>query len=374
MRTNNAVRTGDNYFPQIDFIKALGIVSVILLHTLASLQTHKVILAQFHIRQAVPVFFIIMGITSTISFLKTRKTTLAHIYSLQYFVGRFWRIMFPFSIAFVISLAYAIWHGGGYYVGWQWIIGLLPVSGPGNYFVTILIQYIFVAPLIFLFYEKSPKLAIGALFAIDIIFQISAPHIQIFKSDLYLYSACIFRYFSALALGFYIAKEFLRTGHIDLKGSNNRFILLLFPVSVAYLVMWRFTQQPFPLFLDVWGEQNVFSFFYPLMLVILAFNNWQRIHLEEHRRLNSALVKIGEASYHIFLVQMLFFGFGLSFYGGSHLHVPFVGHAVMHIRYLSQLAGIVLNLICTISLGFVFFFIEGRVSSFLRTRVSSQWQ
>jgi peptidoglycan/LPS O-acetylase OafA/YrhL len=363
MGTQDAVRSRDSYFPQIDFVKALAIVAVIALHTLSA-RTLTVIFAQFHIWQAVPVFFILMGITSTISFVNKKQTTLLQVYSPQYFVNRFWRIIIPFSVAFMVSLCYGIWRGSCY-VGWQWFVGLLPVSGPGNYFVTILVQYIVVAPLILILYLKSPKVAIVILFAIDIAFQLLAPHIPVFESDPYLYSACILRYFSALGLGFYVAREFLNKGRIEL--ADNRFILVLLPVSVVYLFIGRWVLQPFPLFLDAWGTQNVISFFYPLMLIILAFNNWQRIHLDRYGRLSRAWLKIGEASYHIFLVQMLFFGFGLSFLAGSSVQIPVIHTTIMHVPCLSQLAGVVANLVCITCLGMAFYLVEGRVSRLVRS-------
>ena len=43
--------------------------------------------------------------------------------------------------------------------------------------------------------------------------------------------------------------------------------MVLLPVSVVYLFIGRWVQQPFPLFLDAWGTQNVISFSITLILL-----------------------------------------------------------------------------------------------------------
>lgn len=236
-----------------------------------------------------------------------------------------------------------------YYIGFLNILGFLPVTGPGNYFVTILFQFIIVSPAIYLLYKKSPVIMLLSLFSIDFLFQLIAPHLNIFSEYPYLYSGCIFRYFSVIALGFYIHQDLIQDNCINLK-KKNRFILICLPLSIIYLIAFFFYYQPFPLFSEMWGFQNIISFFYPLVLTILFLN------LKEERffKKNNGLLVIGRSSYHIFLFQILFFGFGFSF-----VNIFNQINAFVFSNYLFNLCiGSILNILFNVGSGLVFYYAE----------------
>jgi peptidoglycan/LPS O-acetylase OafA/YrhL len=350
---------GSFYILQIDLIKGLAMISVILLHTLPRpilIQTYS----QFHIWQAVPIFFILMGITSGISFSRRGYTRIKQIYSRKYFLRKFERLIVPFLTVFLISLVWGIYHNN-FYIGWLSLIGKLPVSGPGNYFVSIVLQYIFIFPLIYILYKKSPNLMLITLFSIDFLFQLVAPYLAIFDNVPYLYGACIFRYFSAIALGLYISEDLLTSRHIELLSKKNRFILVGVPISIVYLFMARFTRQPFFLFSEARGFQNVISFFYPLLLVVIMLRFFPE--KTDNVILNS-LATIGKASYHIFLIQILFFGFGLSF-------VRFVNWDNLWV--IGPLA-ILANIISATILGLIFYFFEKNFKVKFREKMSLKYR
>jgi len=79
-------RVGANYVPQIDFIRALAIISVILMHSVPY-STQVAAFSEFHIRQGVPIFFIAMGMTLLISFSRRRRAKNEPLYSKSYLVG-----------------------------------------------------------------------------------------------------------------------------------------------------------------------------------------------------------------------------------------------------------------------------------------------
>jgi len=305
----NKSNINSTYFPQIDLLKGFAIVSVILLHTIPSSLLIKTF-SQFYIWQAVPIFFILMGFTSMLSFSHKKFNNIKSFYWENYLIGKFRRIFVPFLITFFVSLLFGI-YSGKYYIGFGYFIGFLPVTGPGNYFVFMLFQYIFIAPFIYLFYQKQPKIMLITFFLIDISFQLITPYISIFNNNPYLYSANILRYFSAIALGFYICDDFMKNGYVKIMSRKNEFMLIGFCISIIYLFLARFTWQPFPLFPELWGFQNVLSFFYPLLIIIFVLNS--NFSNYKSNIIYKICLEIGKASYHIFLVQILFFGFGLSF-------------------------------------------------------------
>ena len=56
-----------SYIPQIDLLKGAAIISVVIQHSVTKNQLSQTF-SQFHIWQAIPIFFIIMGLTSRIYF------------------------------------------------------------------------------------------------------------------------------------------------------------------------------------------------------------------------------------------------------------------------------------------------------------------
>lgn len=299
-----------SYFPQIDLLKGFAIISVVIQHSVTKNQLSQTF-SQFHIWQAVPIFFIVMGFTSMIYF-SHKKINIRSFDWSNYLGGRYRRILIPYLIIFFISLLYGIYHNK-YYFGLGYFIGLLPVSGPGAYFNSIIFQYILISPFIYFLYQKSPKYMLIALFSIDILFELIAPHISIFVNDSRFYSASIFRYFSAIALGYYISNEYIKHGSIKLMSNKNKFILIGFLISIIYLFLAIFSKQPFPLFFEQWRTQNPLGFFYPLLIIIFALNSTFKAY--ENKIVYNFILEIGKASYHIFLVQILFFGFKLGFTG-----------------------------------------------------------
>jgi len=169
--------------------------------------------------------------------------------------------------------------------------------------VTIMLQFILVAPLIMWLYRKSPMAALLVLFGIDLAFEFAAPHV--FTGDAYLYAACIFRYFAAIALGLWIGKEFLATGKTGFWTKRSALIWLLLPLSLWYLIEAQNIKQPFSLFKPEWSSQNIISYAYTALLVMLLVKAWEYLS----RLKLMPILKLGKASYHIFLVQIVYFAF-----------------------------------------------------------------
>lgn len=347
----------DIYFFQIDLIKGLAIISVILAHSLP-IYILIIVFWQFHIFQVVSIFFIAMAITSGISFnFKWFKKN--NKYDLKsYFLNRFNRIIVPFMIIFIISLIWGILNKK-FYFGDLILIGYLPVSGPGNYFITLIFQFILIFPLIFYFHNNLPKLTLIILFLIDLLFELVAPHISIFIDEPYLYSACIFRYFSAIGLGLYVSNDLIESKKLNVMKKKYIFILMGFPISVIYIFMVSFTQQPFPLFFDLWNSQNIIAVFYPLMLIIVMFNLFPE---KAKNIIYKLLSMIGKASYHIYLVQILFFGFGFSF-----MKIVNKNNFII----IAPIA-IVLNISLATFLGLIFYYLENNLKNIVLNRIQRE--
>jgi hypothetical protein len=159
------------------------------------------------------------------------------------------------------------------------LLGALPANGDGNYFIAIALQFVVLLPALRWLLAKGPWVFLGTCFAIDLSFQVLAGQ---FALNDYLFKACILRYLFLLALGMLLA-------------SGHRFWPLL-PVSFAYLVAVTMGVK-FP-FITGWDSQALFAAGYTIALVTLGLRFRYPRLLEE----------LGRASWHIFLVQILWFG------------------------------------------------------------------
>lgn len=332
---------------QIDLLKGLAIIFVLIFHTLPR-ETLDDIYFDFHIRQAVPIFMLLLGLNMGMSIARRYSKSKKFNFR-EYIGGRFWRIVFPFILLFLTTLLIGIATSrikigeilGKILLG---IFGVLPVYGPGNYFITILFQFILVFPLIFWLYRRYPKLTVVLCFAIDILFQLFAKNSSIFDNFPYLYSACILRYLSIISIGLWISTD------LRLFSRRNRFILIGSIFSITYLIAINFYAYVFPYFRNVW--RTVLAFFYPALIVCIGI---KYLPNKTKNKIIELFGQIGKMSYHIFLFQIAFFGLGLNMYG-----------------HIEPILAIVINIVICLIGGVLFAMLEKRLKYVLSNRIIVQ--
>jgi hypothetical protein len=255
----------------VDAIKGFAIISVLLIHSLprqALLDSYAV----FHIWQAVPLLIMMMGYTGVF----TRVQPLG-----AYFHRRAVRLLIPWAVAWLAGLVFLALRGDlASVIRPDVLLGALPLAeGAGNYFITIVAEFILVLPLLRKLLDRGPWVFIATCFVLDLSFRLLAGH---FGWDNYLFKACLLRYLFAVGLGMLIAK-----GHK---------LWVLLPFSVVYLIAWtRGVTVPW---IGGWQEQSLFAAGYTAALVMLGLRF----------KYPAFLRMLGRMSWHIFLVQVLWFG------------------------------------------------------------------
>ncbi len=295
---------------QIDILKGLAMISVIIVHSVVSMVLFRTFLFPFHIDQQIPIFFIIMGLNMGNSLRHRGYTKIKELYSQRYFFDRFNRIIYPFLLMYAISIIVAISLNGTITLELEQILGQLPARGPGRYFTTMAIQFILVFPLLYKLYILNPKAAIVVIFVIDISFQLFTQFSPFFydSGEFTIFYINVLRYFSNLALGLWLSdhreyetslKEFLK---------KNTFIVVGFAVSTGFLIAYNFFNFNFQIgdfrIGGAWVYQNYLTVFYPLMLVLLGIRFFPK---KPSNILAKILAFIGKRSFHIYLVQVVFF-------------------------------------------------------------------
>jgi peptidoglycan/LPS O-acetylase OafA/YrhL len=281
---------------QIDLLKGLAVLSVIALHGLTAEELHDA-WSPFHFGQAVPVFLVVMGMNGASSFRDRRAAAPRELLSPSYFAGRFDRLVMPFAVVWLASLAVGAVHGGLHF-GPLLAVGVTPLSGPGNYFVTIAFEFVLVFPLLFWAFVRAPLATVLGCFALDAAFELAAP--SLFSGAFpYGYDAAIPRYLGQIAIGLWIAD------HPAPGARANRWIVWLAPLSVAYLVLQRFEPDAFSWLRDDFGTTTNFlaaPFAGALVLAGLRF-----LPRRAARAPVAVVAALGRASWHVFLVQMVWF-------------------------------------------------------------------
>src|ERR1700739_2353169 len=133
---------------QIDVLKGLAILGVMVQHAFTGRALYES-WDTLHVGQAVPVFFVIMGLNAARSLGRNREAALGELYSRRYLTGRLRRLIAPlvwiWLLAAVVALAV-----GKFHVGPLALLGALPMSSaPGNYFVTITVEFALLFPALF---------------------------------------------------------------------------------------------------------------------------------------------------------------------------------------------------------------------------------
>ena len=214
--------------------------------------------------------------------------------------------------------------------------GYLPYTGPGNYFLPLLVQFVLLSPLVFWGYMRRPRLTMLTLFGCNLAFELLAPNLALFETK-FLYSACVLRYGAAIALGIWIADD------ESFASCRNWFVLPYAVVGFLYILASQTTAFALP-FLPDWGTQNLVSFGWALFLTLVLLKGLRVVSLPP--RWSSGLCRVGQASYEIYVFQIAWFSLALSgllFSADSELAV---GQSIEGLLRLALLA--VNLLVCTI--------------------------
>ena len=202
----------EKYFHQIDILKGILIVSVLTMHAISI----EILTSGYYLLslgQAVPIFLIILGINQSLSFNKYYNSLKNTVNYKRYIYKKFTRIIIPFLIAFMISLLLGclIYFNSSILIlrlNRSLIFGKLPVAGPGNYFISLLLQYTLTFPILYKLYIKKPVTTLILSWVVSIMYELVKSKLPPYISN---YGLIYFKYLPLVVLGMWLsAKRELR--------------------------------------------------------------------------------------------------------------------------------------------------------------------
>lgn len=292
----------------LDYMKAICVIMVIITHYEWSDKSTPFF--TMLINMAVPVFMIVSGYNFAMSNRKKADGSLRKMYAWNMIKPKLIRFLIPFFTVCLIEIVLLYMEDKNIN---PMRIFLLGAYGPGSYYVPIMLQLLIIFPIIYVLVEKNAKMGIIISGVANLVFEAS---IQWFEIDKYYYRLSIGRYLLLIAFGCYLYL------HPEQRVKRHQMILM-FLLGLAYIVTVFEFDKEIPLF-SYWKTTAMPVAFYIFPLIILLFRKFY--HSRIPGIFGSLLTWIGKASYHIFLVQMVYYHFEL---GGSimqaawYIAVPF---------------------------------------------------
>jgi hypothetical protein len=377
-----------NYF-QVDILKTLMIFLVIFDHTIPWSIKDNLGVALWE-RISIPVFMVILGFNFGKSFQSKKTPILESYYTREYFWSKIFRFIIPFLILYIVStiiggfiygfnidlIKAGQWAipGGSRYNDLNLLLGILPFWGPGNWFIPVIFGAIIILPWLYKGFSESKSRAVYTLilcFIIEIIVQTiiftmfknpNPPPTFASWDDYYnalflIYS--IFLLFSAVGFGMWFSRDH------KLFSKNNIFVWILFLISLIYLIAYQFYDYrilvngiPF-----LTGDYNFMVFPYSAFLFLVAM----KIFPKDSKSIIAKVIKtISKSTYHILLVQILYFAIVVALYGDHY------GASIFGINLSNEIITylyLIVNWSICIPIGIFWWHTEQRITRFFRSKI-----
>lgn len=288
----------------IDYLKAIAVILVIINHSLTNTQQLKVG-GPFWISMAVPIFMIVSGFTYSMSASRHESDSFKDYFGRDILVKRISRFMIPFLIVFVLeillkSIVPLSFQSESMKKSIPVLVSfLIGGAGPGSYYIPVLLQFVFVFPIIYSSYRKSTVKTVAMVFSIQLAFDILTNLLNIPGS---IYRLLIFRYLSLIVMGivlFFNRKELIK---------RIRFVAFFSIGSIIYAFIVNYTSYK-PVVFTFWTKTALPMVFFAFSIVIWGM---KVLEIKNTNWITGITSLMGRASFHIFLTQKLLFGFGLN--------------------------------------------------------------
>lgn len=296
------------HYRHIDVLKGIFILVVIFEHAKWPLSFWQKTYMPFWDRMAIPCFMTISGFLYTRSI---ERGTIKDYYSLKNIAHKLKRYLLPYTFVFLLELILwfivsvpsvreAIRQNFQYELSFDPNIRLtfrellhlylIGGEGPGNYYTPVLIQLIFIFPLLYLFIKKYGYKGLLASAGFCFLAELWQ---YLFHIPRTIYRILILRHIMTICFGIYLALGYYK------KNIILNFLSLC--TGIAYIIAHSYHRWTPVFFNNGWADVNFVAclYFCPIIAFLLSK---EKMHFKP-------LEQIGKASYHIYLTQMFYYNF-----------------------------------------------------------------
>lgn len=316
----------------VDLLKGICILLVCFTHYGWEESHRRALLFPWWVDMAVPIFMVLSGYVYGKSLKRRTIVSLSQLYSHSEILKKLVRFTIPVLIVYILTL---IWDARKYPEIPYAILNtfLQGGRGKGSYYYPIMVQTVFVLPVIGIIVTRYKEKGLLICLIANIVYEIF--HVA-YNIPVESYRLLMFRYIFVLAAGCYISMGHKTTALIP---------IAMFCCGVLFLFAYQYMGYS-PLYVIHWTGTSFIASMYVIPIV------W---FLLKRCKLHFAPVEfLGKASYHIFVMQMLYY----------YTVAPLV---YQHVS--GGEAKLLVCMICCIGLGILLYFIETPVRKFLQKRI-----
>lgn len=331
-----------NRIAVFDYLKTISIVMVIITHFNWKNRAHPVF--PFIINMAVPIFMITSGFLWSMSCDKIKSNLNENLYSIENIWKKFIRFTVPYIFIIIFQL-FCVFvlnkqnYSFGNVIKIVWTGGM----GPGSYYYPILIQLIFFFPIIYLIVHKFLLKGVALCGIINFLYEITIWAYGFSESS---YRLLVFRYTFALACGIYL---YFKKDYCFGKGKQSilRWTIMLC-AGFVYIYAISYMGYKNKVFI-FWTTTNMLTICWIFPIIFALYKMFK------NSTVNFVAI-ISQASYHIFLVQMVYY---------SNLLRKFKLPIELRFPNMSIYNVLLFNILFLCFVGIVFYFISHYIEEYL---------
>jgi len=325
----------------IDLLKGFAILSVIFLHSGFSDTVSKAVLSPFAFHLAVPIFMIVSGFTYSFSLSKINGSNqiLKSYYSFSNLYKKLIRILPCYLLVFIIELIcspYAFTDGKSILR----FIYYLCTGGylfPGSYYIPILIQLIFIFPFLRIIYNRLQEKAFFPIVLFQLLYELTIHFLNVPAE----YSRLlIVRY-----LAFILSGIFIFESYYGKKKLNKPLCIAGMLAGAAYILAVGYLNFTPKIIFATWTNTAMPVALYLTPVILLLLFKFGE------KEVKPVFTVIGRASYHIYLMQMLYFGIAAF---KLNIERPFIN--------------CIIGICFSASLGLILYFIENKITQTIKRK------
>lgn len=319
----------------IDILKGICIICVIITHFEWKDTDRLLPIFPFFIDMAVPVFMIISGYVYAISYERHDISSIGRAYHIDYVIDKLLRYTIPFIIIYVLELI-AFYRIDVIYnkrdIIWNFFTGGF---GYGSYYYPVMIQFIFVFPIVFFLVKKFDFFGLILSGFLNALYEVLQRLYYVSGAQ---YRLLLFRYLLLIAFGCYL---YLKKGKI-------RKPIGIVSALIGILFIWIYKYRDYtPHVVIYWTGTSFLAALYIMPVIGLLLRS---------AKINAIkcppIELLGKASYHIFLSQMFFYQFVM-----YPLQVRFAEAPAISLLFIS--------IVACISSGILFYWVETRITKWI---------
>lgn len=329
----------------IDLLKGIAIILVVITHYSWTYDERMKMFFPFWVDMAIPIFMIISGYVYSQSFERKNVQTFEEAYLPANLADKIIRFTIPFAISYIIEIVLQLITGRYKGIVYSLMIFLCGGDGPGSYYYPVMIQFVFIFPIMY-FIIKKCKYGFYVCIFLNLVYEFLFQFI--YGMDENYYRLLVFRYIFCIAVGIVLACNDNKSWK-KMSWLVSQIITLI--VGILYIIVYRYEGKQLYVFRYWTGT----SFLASLYIVPIAFMGKRFIKRVIHFK---PLEIIGRASYDIFLVQMIYY-----------LFADYVYNRVTNRNWQV----IVSVLVCIVG-GVSFYYLENSITSKIRNYVVKKLQ